>query len=98
MLKKISLILNFTLLAAVIVLFVLHFTQNKKQPTLEDLINVTTQISPDSAAIAYIDYDSLLLFYNFYHELESKLEARKNELEAAFNRQKEEWNNLSYRN
>ena len=89
--KKVSLILNFVLLAAVGVLFVLHFTRSKKQPTLEDLIKVTTQISPDSASIAYINYDSLLIFYDFYHELEARLEARKNELEAEFNKRQDQY-------
>lgn len=90
MIKKIPFILNIVLLAAVIALFILHFTSKQKKPSIEDLINVTTQISPDSASIAYVNYDSLLMAYDFYHELTDRLNKRKSELEAEFaNRQRQ---------
>ena len=89
--KKISIILNIVLLAAVAILFVFHFTGKNKQPTLQDLIKVTTQISPDSASIAYVDYDSLLIAYDLYHEMNAQLASRKKELEAEFNLRQEQY-------
>lgn len=82
--KKLSLIINIVLGAAVIGLYVLHFTGKEEKTSMEDLINVTTQISPEEAQIAYVKYDSLLLEYDFYHELSDKLQARKQELETEF--------------
>ncbi len=82
--KKLQLIINIVLGVAIIALFILFFT-NKKGPSIEDLINVSTTISPDSAAIAYIKYDSLLLSYDFYHELTNKMESRRQEMETEFN-------------
>ena len=82
--KKIQLIINIVLGTAVIALFVFHFMDKPEKTSVEDLINVTTQISPDSAAIAYVKYDSLLLAYEFYHELSKKMQSRQQELENEF--------------
>lgn len=82
--KRISLIINIVLGAAVIALYILHFMEKKEQPTLEDLLNVTTQIVPDSASIAYINYDSLILSYDFYHELSEKYQSIKQSKENDF--------------
>jgi len=81
--KKIQLIINIALGVAVIALFVLYFS-GKKNNSIQDIIDVTTTISADSASIAYIKYDSLLLHYELYHDLSQKLELRKQELESEF--------------
>jgi outer membrane protein len=79
----ISLAVNGLLIVAIGFLYYLHFKDAKKY-SLENLINVTTHITPKDAHIVYINYDSLLMNYDFAKELSQKLQARKDELEAEF--------------
>lgn len=78
--KNLSLILNIVLLAAVLVLYILHFTSGKDQ---------TPEMSESSAApfpvnIAYINSDTLLENYEFSKFAAGELENKKDELQAEY--------------
>lgn len=80
----ISLAINGLIIIAVGFLYYLHFKDAKKY-SLENLINVTTHVSPKDAHIVYINYDSLLMNYDFAKELSQKLQIKKDQLEADLN-------------
>jgi outer membrane protein len=78
--KNLSLILNIVLLAAVLVLYILHFTSGKDQ---------TPELSESSAAsfpvnIAYINSDTLLENYEFSKVAAGELENKQDELQAEY--------------
>ncbi len=81
MMKKVSLALNIVLVIAVAVLFYLHFSPGKETGTSGQGQVVASIPDSISSQIAYINYDTLLMNYEFYHDLSAKLEKRQKELE-----------------
>ena len=74
--KNLSLILNIVLFIAVIVLYILHFTGNKKTiPGEKEVTEVTTDFGPSS--IAFINEDSLLGQYDFFKIELARLEGKR---------------------
>lgn len=83
--KNLSIILNFVLLAAVILLYFLYFTG--KNPHLENkeaLTGDSTINKPGNLTIVYVNEDSLLNNYKYFKELADNLENKRTKLEADY--------------
>ena len=80
MTKYISLGLNIVLVIAVAVLFYLHFSENGNQK-IENQLDAALN---KDLKVAYINSDSLLNNYEFFKEMENKLEEKRKKLEAEF--------------
>jgi outer membrane protein len=74
--KKFNVIFNVIIAAAIIVLYVLHFSAKKKSEMIID--NKT--LKPSN--MAYVDSDSLWEKYELVKTLKAQLEQKKNKLEA----------------
>ncbi|MDD2425824.1 MAG: OmpH family outer membrane protein [Bacteroidales bacterium] len=70
--KKASIIINAVLAAAVIVLFILHFTSKSSSPQAGE----QTGESPSSGSIVFIQIDSLFNKYDMFNDLKSELESK----------------------
>lgn len=78
--KNLSLILNIVLLAAVVALYILHFTSGKDQtPETSE-----TNAAPFAVNIAYINSDTLLQKYEFSKVAADELESKQVELQAEY--------------
>lgn len=79
--RNVSLVLNIVLVAAVGVLFYLHFAAKPVEAKVEAAI----ENAPKSKAlIAYINSDSLLTKYEFSKEIQEKLKTMETKYEAEF--------------
>jgi outer membrane protein len=79
--RNVSLVLNIVLLAAVGVLFYLHFAAKP----VEEKVEAAMENAPKSKAlIAYINSDSLLSKYEFSKEIQEKLKNLEAKYEAEF--------------
>lgn len=81
--KNISYIINGVLAVAIIVLFILFFTSNKKNATVDSTLlkfaeGDTTGVLP----IAYINVDSLLHHYNLYNDASEELLLEQKKMNA----------------
>ncbi len=81
--KYFSIILNLIVLVAVIVLFVLHFSDNKAV-TSDPVMQVSDTIMPEKVVIVYINEDSLLENYEYFKELAANLEKKRKNLESDY--------------
>jgi len=91
--KNSNYIINGILIAAVIVLFVLHFTGRKGDAKLLE----TAGISKDSTStahlpIAYIRTDSLLLKYKYSIDLNNALLKKVEDKKLVINQKADQWN------
>lgn len=78
--KNLSIALNIVLLIAVIVLYVLHFSDKKDS-------NISTSnptIDAGELTIAYVNSDSLVKNYNLYKQLSKTLEEKRDKLGKNF--------------
>jgi outer membrane protein len=73
--KNLSLILNGVLFVAVATLFFLHFSGKKSTS------GSTSPGSPSNLKIAYVNFDSLLVHYDFFKDNRDILEAKGKKLE-----------------
>lgn len=71
--KNINYILNGVLAVAVIVLFVLHFSTNKKSAETQSFVKVGDSGKYTKLPIAYVNVDSLLINYSFAKDLNEAL-------------------------
>lgn len=79
--RNVSLVLNIVLVAAVGVLFYLHFAAKP----VEEKVEAAIENAPKSKAlIAYINSDSLLTKYEFSKEIQEKLKNMETKYEAEF--------------
>lgn len=87
--KNINTIINVILGAAVIVLFVLHFTDDDKGMESEskspETMNATAITGPITGSIAYFKVDSVLANWKLYAATQQKLAGKQKELETDFN-------------
>jgi outer membrane protein len=83
--KNINIITNGVLLVAVIVLFVLHFSGNKKSSTSGEVVAVGDSVKFTKLPIAYINVDSLLTNYKFAKELNETLLRKQESSRASLN-------------
>lgn len=81
--KYFSIILNLILLAAVIILFVLHFSSNKTQTDNAGVLAADSTM-PEKVAIVYINEDSLLENYAYFKELAANLDEKRKSLESDY--------------
>jgi outer membrane protein len=86
--KNLSLILNAVLIVAVGVLFYLHFSQEK--PSSEVQKPAENTVSPDMA-IVYINIDSLLNNYAYFHEMQDEFSDKQSEMEAELNQRSKQY-------
>ena len=78
--NNISIVLNVVLLVAVVVLYVLHFSDKEDAEEQADAKG-TEAIE---LSVAYVNSDSLLKNYDFFKELEQKLFDRRDKLNAEY--------------
>jgi outer membrane protein len=83
--KNLSLILNIVLAIAVIILYVLHFS-SKPAPGAAGSFDAapTSLFTADGLTIAYINSDSLLQNYEFFKDMEKKMEERQQKLNREY--------------
>lgn len=79
--KKTNLVLNIISLAAVAVLFVLHFTSPKKSETTP-----RTVVETSNGGIVYIRLDSVINAYDMYNDLRITLEDKVSSIENEINK------------
>ncbi|UII31547.1 OmpH family outer membrane protein [Fulvivirga ulvae] len=77
--KNLSLVLNIILLVAVGVLFYLHFSGKKSEPEQEPGMIESAEYS-----VAYINADSVLSNYDFFKEMQEKLQEKGQKLEDEY--------------
>jgi outer membrane protein len=80
--KKASIIIDAVLAAAVIALFVLHFTSGKRSNSPEQQPEGRTSFGN----IAFIQIDSLVNKYDMFHDLKSELESKAQAIQDDFNK------------
>ncbi len=82
--KITNIVTNVVLAAAVIVLFIFHFTgKNKSQGKSEKGIS-GTMADPSDISIAYFNMDSVMSQWDLYFEYQQDLGQKQSELEADF--------------
>ncbi|TRX70860.1 OmpH family outer membrane protein [Carboxylicivirga sp. M1479] len=81
--KQLSTVLNGVLLVAVIILFVLHFS-NSGNSQAKNIADTTVQ-GGEVFPVAYINTDSLLLNYSFAKEVNEQLMGKEEASRADFN-------------
>lgn len=79
--KKINLVLNIISLAAVVVLFVLHFTSPKNSETTPRMV-----VETSNGGIVYIRLDSVINAYDMYNDLRITLEGKVSSIENEINK------------
>jgi outer membrane protein len=81
--KIANIVTNVILGAAVIVLFVFHFSGNKKTDA-GDQASSAQLVTPGDISIAYFNMDSVMSQWSLYDEYQQDLEQKQTELEADF--------------
>jgi len=81
--KIANIVTNVILAAAVIVLFVFHFSGDKKVKT-GDNAAAALVANPGDISIAYFNMDSVMSQWDLYEEYQQDLEQKQTELEADF--------------
>jgi outer membrane protein len=79
--KNLSIVLNVILAIAVVVLYVLHFTDKNSDATSTE--SATTSGQTD-LSVAYVNSDSLLSNYDYFSDLEKKFMERRDKLNAEY--------------
>lgn len=93
--KNASIILNSVLAAAVIVLYILHFTSNSGSSTKN---SGSEGVAAPSGSVVYIQIDSLMNQYDMFNDLKSELESKAQVIQddlskkgRAFERDYKDW-------
>ena len=82
--KNLPIVLNVILIVAVIVLYILHFTGIGSAGHGRSGGGISGGVNTDDFAIAYINSDSLLKNYDFFSDLESKFNEKRDKLDAEY--------------
>jgi len=82
--KIVNIIINAVLGAAVVVLFVLHFTGNGKNETGDEQAGITVTEDLSDISIAYFNMDSVMSQWDLYYDYQQELGRKQAELEADF--------------
>jgi outer membrane protein len=80
--KKTSLVVNIVLAIAVVILYVLQFTGDKKRAILTSDGFVSSEIVPGETAIAWVNMDSVLSSYDMYFDIQKELEEKGKKMES----------------
>ena len=83
--KKISLIINVVLIIAVGLLYYFQFTGPKTSVPKDDSKKSSSKTSDTSFAIAYVNIDTLMLYYNMYEDMKNELGGKQKTSEAELN-------------
>lgn len=89
--KNLSLALNGVLLIAVIVLYVLFFKGNKKEPVTKNSSVETPADISGISAIAFVELDTILSNYQMYSDLQEDLIDKQKKSEAELNSKSNAW-------
>ncbi|MFA6770488.1 MAG: OmpH family outer membrane protein [Bacteroidales bacterium] len=81
--KKASIITNVILGAAVIVLFILHFTS---KPSASNIVEMPAGDTSLSGGIVYIQIDSLINQYDMFNDLRSEFESKAQTIQSDLNK------------
>jgi len=81
--KIANIVTNVVLAAAVVVLFVLHFSGGEKTENKTEQSNVQ-MADPSDISIAYFNMDSVMSQWDLYFEYQQELGQKQSELEADF--------------
>jgi outer membrane protein len=81
--KYLSIFLNVLLLIAIIILYVIYFSENKSE-TGDPAIQAGDTVMPEEVTIVYINEDSLLENYDYFKELAAGLEKKRKNLESDY--------------
>ncbi len=82
--KIANIVTNVVLAAAVIVLFVLHFSDGEKSGTTNQTSEAAEIQGPSDISIAYFNMDSVMANWDLYFEYQQELEQKQSELESDF--------------
>ena len=82
--KIANIVTNVILAAAVIVLFVFHFSGNEKSDKGSDKAAAALVANPGDISIAYFNMDSVMAQWGLYDEYQQELSQKQTELEADF--------------
>lgn len=88
--KKFSVVLNAVLVAAVVVLFVLFFTNNKSNKN--EAVAVEAGVA-QKGDIVYIQIDSLINNYDMFNDLRSELEGKATKIQNDLNKKSRAFEN-----
>ncbi len=80
--KNLSSVLNIVLLAAVAVLFYLVLG-SKSEPIPEAKLVALPSVTSEGLSVAYVNMDSLQVYYNYYKELMEEFQAEAKRAEEA---------------
>lgn len=80
--KNLSSVLNIVLLAAVAVLFYLVLG-SKSEPTQEAKVVTLPSAASEGLSVAYVNMDTLQVYYNYYKELMEEFQAEAKQAEEA---------------
>lgn len=88
--KNLSIILNGILLVAILVLYVLFFTNKKGETGItETSLPISANIEPGS--IAFVEFDSILANYDMFLDLQEVLIEKQRNSEAELNSKSSSW-------
>lgn len=82
--KIANIVINVILGAAVVVLFVFHFSGNEKKATGDDAASADLAGNPEDVSIAYFNMDSVMAQWDLYYDYQQELTQRQTELESDF--------------
>ncbi len=82
--KIANIVTNVVLAAAVIVLFVLHFSDGSASGTADQPAVNAELAGPSDISIAYFNMDSIMSNWDLYFEYQQELEQKQSELETDF--------------
>jgi outer membrane protein len=83
--KKLQLIINVVLAAAVVALFVLQFVGESEKSEAADAVEETDSMTvAHTGNIAYFNMDSVLVNWNLFFEMQQELDAKQKQMEAEF--------------
>lgn len=82
--KIVNIVTNVVLGAAVVVLFVFHFTDGDKGEGKSENAGSSTMANPSDISIAYFNMDSIMSQWDLYFEYQQELGQKQSEMEADF--------------
>ena len=82
--KIANIVINVILGAAVVVLFVFHFSGNEKKVKGDDSAAAALVANPGDVSIAFFNMDSVMSQWDLYYDYQQELTQRQTELESDF--------------
>jgi outer membrane protein len=89
--KYLSLILNAVLIVAVGVLYYLHFSSGKTSEAGSSTSGNVMPVNPGDMTIVYVNIDTLLHSYAYFHDMQDEFQDKQSELEAELNQRSKQY-------